>query len=166
MNKGGEEFNDVQRSCAALIEKAGCGELTSEEWMEPRGCLVRVVLLDQFTRTVFRGTSKAFLYDDIAASIVKDVIEKGWFETQYGVLEQHSLLTSFMHSESIENHHVAADLFEKIVVSTVFSNEEEEKFFKFMGSFFSEHKSVIERFGRYPSRNAALVSFIPSGWYV
>ena len=120
------------------------------------GTLARVVMLDQGTRTAFRGTPKAFAYDDIAKELVLDIIQKGWFFDKYLPVERQILCLPLLHSEDIHAHRVASELVHRLSEGT--DNPELVQMFKSSVSFLAEHTLVVEKFGRYPSRNSALVS--------
>ncbi len=109
---------------------------------EPEGRLAEIIILDQFSRNMFRDTAEAFAYDTIALVLSQAAIDVGADQS----LEpgQRSLLyMPFMHSESIQIHQTAVELFGQPGME---GNLE----------FELKHKAIIERFGRYPHRNRIL----------
>lgn len=104
--------------------------------------LAEVIVLDQFSRQIYRGDAKAFAWDDIALSLAKEAVEKG-FDKEFDDDEKQFLYMPYMHSESKEVHEEALKLFEAL------GNEENLKYEKI-------HKEIIDRFGRYPHRNKQL----------
>ncbi len=102
----------------------------------------RVIVLDQFSRNMFRDTPEAFLHDTQALAIAQAVVDDG--EDEKIPVEQRAFLyMPYMHSESRAVHEEAVTLFEKL------GNAENVKY-EYL------HKDIIDRFGRYPHRNAIL----------
>ncbi|PCH63117.1 MAG: hypothetical protein COC19_01700 [SAR86 cluster bacterium] len=124
-----------------LHGKAVCGELTN--WRETAsGALAEIILLDQFSRNMFRDTAKAFAFDDLALDLAQQAIAKG-FDTQLNKESKTFFYMPFTHSESAQCHVLAADLFAKEGMEVNLRFE-------------LRHKAIIERFGRYPHRNKIL----------
>ena len=109
---------------------------------DARAALAAVIVLDQFSRNVFRGTGRAFTQDAAALSIARDAISLG-LDRQLTEPQRQFLYMPFMHSESLEVHAISIELFKGIL------GGENLK-------WAVEHKEIIEQFGRYPHRNAAL----------
>ncbi len=113
------------------------------EWRrEPRGRLAEIVILDQFSRNLFRGSARAFAQDALALALAQEAISAG-AEDALTPIERSFLYMPFMHSESLKIHEVALALFRK---NGLQSNLDYEV----------RHKAILERFGRYPHRNGAL----------
>jgi uncharacterized protein (DUF924 family) len=113
------------------------------EWrQEPRGRLAEVIVLDQFSRNMFRGSGLAFAYDPLALALAQEAIAAG-ADQGLTTVERTFLYMPFMHSESLMIHELSIALFES---NGVASNLD----------FALKHQAVIERFGRYPHRNEAL----------
>jgi uncharacterized protein (DUF924 family) len=102
MKAGGADFDAFQYNSKKIINDAADDLLIGDEWYTPKGCLTRVILLDQFTRTVYKGTKNAFKFDPIALSITLQVLEQGWFQTEYTAMEIFTFLLVLVHSEKIE----------------------------------------------------------------
>lgn len=124
-----------------LYEKAKCGELF--KWREtPEGRLAEIIILDQFSRNMFRGTSKAFEADILALTLAQEmVIQK--LDQKFDLTKRAFIYMPYMHSESLAIHEEAMKLFSQAGLK---ENLE----------FEVAHKKVIEKFGRYPHRNAIL----------
>lgn len=124
-----------------LMHRAVRGELYA--WrIEPQGRLAEIILLDQFSRNVFRNTPKAFAQDPMALALAQVAVEAQALSALSPV-EGSMLLMPFMHSESKCIHAVAERLFHEFAPKTSYEFE-------------LKHQAVIERFGRYPSRNTIL----------
>ncbi len=113
------------------------------KWRESaHGRLAEIIVLDQFSRNMFRDTSLAFAYDPLALALAQEAVAAGADEA-LNQQECNFLYMPYMHSESLPIHEVATELFRKN--GAEISLEFEYK-----------HKVIIERFGRYPHRNIAL----------
>ena len=104
--------------------------------------LSHIIVLDQFTRNVFRNTYESFSGDKKALKICKSAIAKG-FVNHINDYYNSFFLMPLMHSENILDHELGIPLFKK------YTNENTYKFAK-------KHKEIIHNFGRYPHRNKIL----------
>jgi len=112
-------------------------------WREnARGRLAEIIVLDQFSRNMFRGSPLAFAYDGLALALAQEAITAG-AEKGLSQQERSFLYLPFMHSESLKIHEVAVGLYQRNGLQSSFEFE-------------LKHKSIIERFGRYPHRNSIL----------
>ncbi|MGC4061620.1 MAG: DUF924 family protein [Aquabacterium sp.] len=109
---------------------------------EPMGRLAEIIVLDQFSRNIYRNTPRAFAQDPIALALSQEAVRQN-VHTGLPPTECTFLLMPFMHSESREVHALAEPLFKAF---TPASNH----------AFELKHKVIIDRFGRYPHRNAVL----------
>jgi uncharacterized protein (DUF924 family) len=141
-----DAFDDAIRTrFGALIAEALAGGLG--DWCAtPRGALARVVVLDQFTRNVFRGTPQAFAGDARALATAKDAIARG-FDAALCAHERRFLYMPFEHSESRDDQERSVALFEALARETGFDDPVD---------WAVRHADVIRRFGRFPHRNAIL----------
>lgn len=125
----------------SVYEQAKKGELA--EWRAtPEGRVAEIIVLDQFPRNMYRGTPHAFATDALALERAQEAVATGddqKLSSQYRPF----LYMPYMHSESKEVHVKALELFEKL------GNESNLR-------YENEHKAIIDRFGRYPSRNEIL----------
>ncbi|TMO62027.1 DUF924 domain-containing protein [Pseudoalteromonas aurantia] len=106
---------------------------------EPIGALCEIIILDQFSRNMFRDTPNAFASDALALCLAQHAIDKG-VDKQLNDTELSFLYMPFMHSESKIIHQQAEALFRAL------PNYE----------FELAHKKIIDQFGRYPHRNQIL----------
>ena len=133
------------------VEQARSGELL--HWgEEAKGALALVLLLDQFGRNIYRDSDLAFVGDSLARAIAVRALDQG-FDSQLTVPERAFLYHPFEHSEDLVDQARSVALFERLVA------EAEPHWRDFATSFVgyaTAHRRVIERFGRFPHRNAAL----------
>lgn len=112
-------------------------------WREnAQGRLAEIIVLDQFSRNMFRESPLAFKNDPVALVLSQEAVSLGMDKVLKAV-ERSFMYLPFMHSESIEIHKFAFDLYSQPGME---SNLEWE----------IKHKKIIEKFGRYPHRNDAL----------
>jgi uncharacterized protein (DUF924 family) len=121
----------------------------------PRGALCLAILLDQFPRNMFRGTPKAFETDGMAQDVAVAAVDAGMDE-QLTLLERMFLYMPMMHSESLPLQKKALRLYERLVTLAKERSPANTDFFVFAYGFERKHYVIVERFGRYPHRNAIL----------
>ena len=106
-----------------------------------RDCLARIVVLDQFPRNMFRGTARAFASDPLALESARLALERGWDRGMLPV-EQLFVYLPFEHSESLADQELCCELMKSLDPEQL--------------RYALRHKEIIERFGRFPHRNALL----------
>ena len=123
------------------LEEASRGELSS--WRKtPRGRLAEIIVLDQFSRNVYRNTPGSFAQDKMALILSQELVQAG-FDKDLSPEEKSFAYMPFMHSESRVMHEEAVKLFHQPGLENNYKFE-------------LLHKEIIDRFGRYPHRNAIL----------
>jgi uncharacterized protein (DUF924 family) len=133
---------------AALRERFGAlhEHLAGGDWPigadTPRHALAAIVVLDQFSRNLHRGDAQAFANDRRARKLADDAIEQG-FDNEMTPAQRLFLYLPFEHGESLADQHRAVALVEAL------GNAEWTR-------YAIAHRDLIERFGRFPHRNAAL----------
>ena len=119
-----------------------------DDWQDTdRGCLALIILLDQFSRNLFRESGKAFEQDEKSRSVLLKIIANNFLD-KMNESERLFALLPLIHSESISDHEKAYELMEKYL-----KNHSDLKKIK---KFWLDHTAVIKRFGRYPHRNKVL----------
>lgn len=106
------------------------------------GALALIILLDQFPRNMFRGTPRAFATDPKARSIAEATVAQGFDQTLTGI-ERAFVYLPFEHSERLEDQDRSVALFEALGDAESLD-------------YAVQHRVIIERFGRFPHRNAIL----------
>lgn len=133
--------NEIRDRFLSIFEAAHAGECA--DWRQTaKGRLAEIIVLDQFSRNMFRDTPRAFSADPLALALAQHLVESPEFD-QLSTDEKHFALMPFMHSESKKIHETAWKLFKKLGKKTAFEYE-------------IRHKEIIDRFGRYPHRNEIL----------
>jgi uncharacterized protein (DUF924 family) len=130
----------------ALIERGLRGEL--EAWAAtPLGALAQVIVLDQFTRNVFRETPRAFAGDARALNAARAMVGSRQDE-ELPPFQRAFVYLPFEHAEGIDMQHEAVRLYTRLVALDPAQAG---------GLDYAErHRDIIERFGRFPHRNDIL----------
>ena len=133
------------------VDAAARGKLVS--WTDaPRPALALVVLLDQFPRNMWRGTARAFAYDGEALAVARQAVAAG-FLRELAPIEQPFLTLPFQHSETLEAQRESVRLCREIVTMAPL---EWRPMLETFAPYADRHLELIERFGRFPHRNAVL----------
>ena len=142
---GGEDLDALIRArFGAVYDQARAGALSL--WLTyPAGTLAYVILTDQFPRNMFRDTSNAFGTDGIARAAAKAAISRGW-DMKIDEPARQFFYMPLVHSECLSDQDRAVRLIMSRMPETGASNLLHAK----------AHREVIRRFGRFPTRNAAL----------
>lgn len=133
------EFDQLIRDRFGAVHAAAVKCELFEWRAQPQGRLAEIIVLDQFSRNMFRDQAEAFAYDPLSLALAQEAIRVG-ADKEIDAERVSFLYMPFMHSESAVVHEVALKLFEQA------------------GSmeFELKHKVIIDRFGRYPHRNEVL----------
>ena len=130
----------------ALIDAAIDGGLRDWE-ATPHGALARIIVLDQLTRNVHRGTARAFAGDAQALALAISLTQDGLDQQLAPVLRAFVYLP-FEHAEDLAMQARAVELFQLL--------SQAQPGFESMLDYAQRHQEVIARFGRFPHRNAIL----------
>jgi uncharacterized protein (DUF924 family) len=131
----------IRKNFGKLHQKASLGELWS--WRNTaEGCLAEIIILDQFSRNIYRENPKSFYYDGMALALAQGAIQNQ-VNHELTSTKKRFLYMPFMHSESKKIHEIAMQLFAEPGLKLSLKHE-------------IKHKIIIDRFGRFPNRNAIL----------
>ena len=131
----------IARRFGTLLAAAARGELWGWRASTP-GRLAEIVVLDQFSRNVWRGTLRSFAQDGMALVLAQELVASGQDRTLPSTQRAFAYMP-YMHSESAAIHAQAVQLFAQPGLEGNLR-------------FALQHQAIIERFGRYPHRNAVL----------
>ena len=133
---------DIRARFGALFERAASGALDEEWAATPLGAVALVIVLEQFSRNMFRGSARAFSADARALAVAKRAVARG-LDKGLSPLKAMFLYLPFEHSESLEDQARSVELMSSLGVAQLVD-------------FAEQHRVVVERFGRFPHRNAVL----------
>ena len=129
----------IQTRFGSLLKRAAQSELFT--WRDtPQGRLAEIIVLDQFSRNIYRNTAAAFSQDPLALGLAQEAIRVA-ADKILNPTERSFMYMPFMHSESSIIHQQAVKLFAQPGLEGSYDFE-------------LKHKAIIDRFGRYPHRNA------------
>ena len=135
-----------------LLERATRGEL--DHWAHrPRPRLALIIVLDQFSRSLYRGTERAFAQDQQALALALQGLENGHYAALETPWEKTFFFLPLGHSEELMHLERAVTLAEELVAQ---APPELRKVLEHSASQARGHRDVIARFGRHPHRNAVL----------
>ncbi|CAG8948735.1 hypothetical protein HYFRA_00001856 [Hymenoscyphus fraxineus] len=152
--RGGPKVDsEIKDQFSALVSQARAAELTP--WTaDPKGTLALIILLDQFTRNIFRGSPESYSKDKLGLGIAADAIAKG-FDRQVPVMQQVFFYLPLMHDENLVSQIAGMALCEGLVERCV-GEEMMKDFAEKSIKSAQSHMDCIRRFGRFPSRNEVL----------
>jgi uncharacterized protein (DUF924 family) len=150
--RGGTDAEIVERF-ASLPEQAERGELNA--WaQEAHSRLALILVADQFTRTVYRSTARAYALDPKARALTREGIPNGHYAALPDPWQKTFFLLPLGHSESLDDLETAVKLAEALTGEA--RDAEEQRMLEFSAGQARGHRDVIARFGRQPHRNEVL----------
>lgn len=148
---GPEQDRLIDELFGARVCHALAGGL--DHWAEnPRGRLALILLLDQFTRSIFRGTAEAFAGDRRALRLCKEGLEKG-HDRALEYAERVFFYMPLEHAEDLDAQERSIRQFQRLYNEVPDSRRPEARNNL---DYAHQHRDLIVRFGRFPYRNAAL----------
>jgi len=155
---GGQLFDDeIREKYGKLVEKMSDeNDHDYDHWQEtPLGVVAAVIVLDQFTRNIYRKTPKAFAADPKALRIALHAIEQGIHKRIQHPVPVCFLLHPFEHSEDIEMQKKGLQFWELLAEGTA-AGDVHEGFVASCIQYHKNHQDIIARFSRFPHRNVIL----------
>ncbi|KAL7542960.1 hypothetical protein ACHAXR_012235 [Thalassiosira sp. AJA248-18] len=167
----------IKSKFEALYESIQVDQAKFDRWKSTsRGCVALVLLLDQFTRHMFRGTSRMFESDELAMEVASHALQnylprlraspnlpkvdgaQAPFDWPLSWCQVWFLTLSWSHSEHISDHDVGIAHIETAITSMpqMSTNDANRSHFEKVLLMAQNHKSIIAKYGRYPHRNAVL----------
>lgn len=137
-----DEFDQLIRERFFLTWQEACQEGLVERKQTMEGYLALIIVLDQFSRNLFRDSAKAFEQDELALVLAKKLVADDRF-AELPIEYRNVALMPFMHAENQTVQEESVDLF------TRFGDEKKLKYARI-------HKGIIDQFGRFPHRNRVL----------
>jgi uncharacterized protein (DUF924 family) len=123
------------------------------DWLRaPQSLLSYVLVLDQFSRNMFRGSAGMFASDELALAAAFEGIALG-FDKKLRQDERTFLYMPLMHSERLEVQERCVELFESFALEL---SGDDSKAARGNKGYAERHRDVVKRFGRFPHRNAVL----------
>ena len=137
----------ISQRFTTLLQQAAAGELYA--WRSTaQGRLAEIIVLDQFSRNIYRDTPASFSQDAMALVLAQEAVNAKALH-ELNADERNFLLMPYMHSESVVIHAQAEQLFKQFAPAANYEFE-------------LKHKAIIDRFGRYPHRNSIIKGAAPA----
>lgn len=139
---GGAELDAKLRTRFLPLYEKLKASLDEKSVRDARTALAAILVFDQFSRNIFRGTAAAFATDDIAVGLARLAVERGWDDTVEPA-QRSFFYMPFMHSEILADQERCVDLFRGLGQGGGLD-------------YAIEHRDIVAKFGRFPHRNKAL----------
>ncbi|HEY0595819.1 DUF924 family protein [Sphingopyxis sp.] len=139
---GGPDFDEAVRQLAGDWHEALRSRPAESFLTDPDTALAATILFDQVPRNIYRDHADAFATDSLARAIARGIVDRGWQENWPDERRQFACLP-FQHSEDIADQHESLRLFGQF----------DDPMFQ---DYAKAHFDIVDRFGRFPHRNAAL----------
>lgn len=149
--KNAETDREIRDRFEPQVQAAGAGEL--DAWTDtPQGWLALILLLDQFPRNIYRDTPGMYRFDDRARSLCEEGLDAG-IDSSLRLIQRVFFYLPLEHSESADDQARCVDLMRGLAREA--PNDHKAVFENFV-DFAEAHRKVVDRFGRFPHRNAIL----------
>lgn len=136
---------EVRERFLPLYETAASDGLSTWD-TAPRSSLALIILLDQFPRNIFRHDARAFATDAAALAAAERMVARGW-DQELEPLERCFVYMPYEHAENLALQRRSLELFGRLAADTGLVEP---------STWARKHHDVIDRFGRFPQRNAVL----------
>lgn len=143
---GGTAVDDEIRSRFGALHVRACAGALDDWQRTADGCLALLIVLDQFSRNLHRGTAKAFAADDKAREIARVAVDRG-LDKRVLPVQRWFFYLPFEHAENVDDQRRAVALFAALP---------EDQSREIAVDYAHKHHDIIERFGRFPHRNEML----------
>ncbi|MCB9765707.1 MAG: DUF924 domain-containing protein [Alphaproteobacteria bacterium] len=142
---------EIRARFGAAVAAAMAGHL--DAWADTaRGRLALILLLDQFTRNVHRGSPDAFAADPRARALTREGVTRG-HDAQLFPIQRMFFYMPLEHSEALADHDLLQTLFDRLIADAPAHLRGKLEGYK---AYADQHRDIIVRFGRYPHRNPIL----------
>lgn len=136
-----------------LLLAAANSDPAVASWTEsPLGMLALILLFDQFPRNMYRGAAYAFAYDELAQQCCSLGLAQG-FDAQLTPIQRVFFYMPLEHAEDVEDQQYSVKLFRALVRQ---AGVQDKETFEGYADFAVKHSAIVERYGRFPHRNAVL----------
>ena len=141
----------IRQQFGHLVENALVGEF--DDWTDnAQGALALILLLDQFTRNIYRASHRAFDGDERARKILRSALVQG-LDRELTFVQRSFFYMPLEHSESLSDQKRCVELFTKMLEEVP---EQGKDMVYSCLQYAQQHRDIIARFGRFPHRNEAL----------
>ena len=152
---GGRQVDEeIRKNFEDDLKKAAAGGY--KEWeLTPRGRLALIILFDQMTRNMYRGTAQMFTFDPLALALTQHCLKDGT-DQQLSLIERQFLYMPLMHSEELKDQELSLQKFTHLVEDSRTQSPHNTLYFDNSRDYAQRHWKIIAQFGRFPHRNKLL----------
>jgi uncharacterized protein (DUF924 family) len=143
---------EIRQKFGALHERASRGELNLEWLVTPLGRIALIIVLDQLSRHIYRGTSRAFAQDAAAQQLALEGVKEN-VDRELIPVQRVFFFIPFEHAEDIELQRLGVRCLDGLARTVP---EAQRKDYMDFLNYAQRHRNIVERFGRFPHRNAVL----------
>jgi uncharacterized protein (DUF924 family) len=145
---------DIRQQFVEDLREAADGEYKG--WEETaRGRLALVLLFDQFSRNIYRGTEQMYAYDALALELVLRAMHQGK-EHDLPLIYQVFLYMPLMHFEDVEMQRLSVENFKRLVKESQGKDPDNTHYYEYSLKYAQEHHDTVVKFGRFPHRDVVL----------
>ncbi|MCV6606093.1 MAG: DUF924 domain-containing protein [Porticoccaceae bacterium] len=149
--KNPDTDRQIKKEFEGDLQALADGEL--QQWLAtPQGRLAAIIVLDQFSRNMYRDSGQSFAQDNLALTLCLEGMDSG-ADKKLSNIQRVFFYMPLEHAESMEMQNLSVATFEQLRDQTP---PENKKLFSGFVGFAEKHRIIIERFGRYPHRNKLL----------
>jgi uncharacterized protein (DUF924 family) len=149
----GQRYDEgIRERFGALHERAAAGALDEEWKASPRGSIALVIVLDQFSRHIHRGTPRAFAQDPAAQRVTSAGVNRN-LDRELIPAQRAFFYMPLEHAEDMELQRLGVRCFDGLAHTVPEARRQEYESFL---DYARRHLAIIERFRRFPHRNAVL----------
>lgn len=129
---------------------------TCQDWEQSaRGALALILLYDQFTRNIYRDTPGMYKADAPAQGLTLR-LTAGGKERKLNLVERIFVYMPLMHAEDIPKQRLSVECFRRLMEESKIRNPQNTHYYSYSLDYANRHCAIVERFGRFPHRNAIL----------
>lgn len=156
---GGEELDKtIKEKFGQDVEAIKTGKVDDWKSKSPFECLAGIILMDQFTRNMYRGTKDMYCLDEQAKEWANHLKSQPEYESMHPMMCMFVLLP-YMHAETLEDQEVCLEMTKKLHERCIQNHGEDSTVAKSIGAsldYAIAHKVIVEKYGRFPHRNGIL----------
>lgn len=146
--------NEIRRLFESDLENATRGEY--KDWEnQTEGRLALILLYDQFSRNMYRDSEKMYAYDALALELTLRTIDQGK-DCELMLIQRAFLYLPLMHFEDLKLQQMSVEYFTKLIKESKVKNPRNASYYEYTLKYAQEHYETIEKFGRFPYRDAIL----------
>lgn len=148
----GAAYDETIKQQFSHLHNQACADQLTNWQSSPESLLALIIILDQFSRHIYRNTARSFAQDAQAIKLVQLGVKQQFDQSLYFVHRKFFYMP-LMHAEDLAMQNLAIDLFTRLVEDVPL---ELKDIYKRSLSFAQSHHYVIEKFGRFPELNEIL----------